>query len=400
MPYQFKLPDVGEGVAEGEIRRWLVKVGDQVAENQPLVEVMTDKVTVEIPSPKSGTVVDILAAEGQVVQVGAPIITILEKGEAAAPLVAAPTEAPVEPKPVAPKVEALPPTPAPTMLGVLAAPSTRRLARELGVNIDRVTGTGPGGRVTDEDLRRFATTPVAPGPTLQLEERVPLRGIRRRMTESMTRSARTTAPFTLVEEVDMTELVSARERLRPTAEATGIKLTYLPFIIKAVVQALKEHPYLNASLDEGKQEIVLKKRYNIGVATATDEGLVVPVVREADRKSISELAKDVETLAGKARESKLELEDIRDATFSITSLGALGGLFATPIIHHPEVAILGVHRIEKRPAVKGDQIVIRNMAHISLSFDHRIIDGATAARFASRVRSILEEPGQLLSELD
>ncbi|MBI4257893.1 MAG: 2-oxo acid dehydrogenase subunit E2 [Thaumarchaeota archaeon] len=397
MVFEFKLPDVGEGVAEGEIRRWFVKVGDQVSENQPLVEVMTDKVTVEISSPRSGTVLDVLAKEGEIVKVGSVIITIGEKGEQAAQR-SQPTTKPSElstvpqPAPIAPK------TPS-----VLAAPATRRLAREMSVDITQVRGTGEDGRITEEDVRRHVSagtvTAAAAARAEVGEERVPLRGVRRRMAESMAMSSKMTAQFTLVEEVDVTNLVAARETLKPAAEKKGTKLTYIPFIIKAVVQGLKEYPYLNASLDDDKQEVVLKKRYNIGVAVDTGEGLVVPVVKDADRKGLLDLAKEVEELAHKARESRLGLDDIKGGTFSITSLGALGGLLATPIIHHPEVAILGIHRIDKRPVVKDGQIVVRDVAHISLSFDHRIVDGATAGRFTGRIKDLLEEPGQLISEL-
>ncbi|MBI2184188.1 MAG: 2-oxo acid dehydrogenase subunit E2 [Thaumarchaeota archaeon] len=398
MVLEFKLPDVGEGVAEGEIRRWFVKIGDQVSENQPLVEVMTDKVTVEIPSPKSGTVLDILAKEGQVVKVGTTIIIIGEKGEH--------TTLRSQPEPKSIEASSItPPVSAPARAAsVLATPATRRLARELGIDIAQVRGTGDDGRVTEEDVRRHssattaATTPTA-SPVKGVEERVPLRGVRRRMAESMAMSLRTTAQFTLIDEVDVSKLVATRETLKPLAEKNGVKITYLPFVIKAVVKALKEYPYLNASLDDAKQEIVLKKDYNIGVAVDTGEGLVVPVIRDADKKSLFDLARNVEDLAQKARSSRLELDDIKGGTFSITSLGALGGLLATPIIHYPEVAILGVHRIDKKPVVRDGQIVVRDIAHISLSFDHRIIDGATAGRFTSRIKEMLEEPNQLIPEL-
>lgn len=385
MPYEFKLPDVGEGVAEGEIRRWLVKEGDAVVENQPLVEVMTDKVTVELPSPREGRVQNILAREGQVVKVGSPIIIISEKDDKSLPK-----------REEATKGLAAAPAPSP----VLATPSTRRLARELGIDISNLQGSGPGGRVIEQDVRQFASAGGAePGEAKTIDERVPLRGVQRRMAESMAQSARTTSPFTLVDDVDMSELISARELLSLTGERKGVKMTYLPFVIKAVTSALKEFPYLNSSLDEEKGEVILRKTYNIGVAVAAEGGLVVPVIKDADRKGIFVLAREVEELAAKAREQKLELDEIKDATFTITSLGSLGGLFATPIIHLPEVAILGVHRITKRPVVKDSEIVVRDIAHLSLSVDHRVIDGATAARFTDRVKNLIENPSDLLSEL-
>ena len=431
MPFEFKLPDIGEGIHEGEIVKWLVKEGDFVREDQPMVEVMTDKATVEIPAPRAGKILKLNAKEGEVVKVGSVLVTIEEVSEAKpepkreAITVTAPQPKP-EPEPVATAAAvAAPPPPqapaAPPAQRVLATPATRKLARELGVDISQIQGTGPGGRVTDEDVRRFAaarTAPPPPTPTPapapkptapafapsavvadRREERIPLRGIRKRIVEHMHQSKTTAAHFTYVDEVDMTELIQLREQMKPLAEQKGVKLTYLPFIVKASVAALKEMPLLNASLDEAKGEIVIKKYYNIGIATATDDGLIVPVIKDADRKSLLEIALEIERLAKAAREGKIALHDIQGGTFTITSLGALGGLFATPIINYPEVAILGIHEIKKRPVVRDNQIVIRDIMYVSLSFDHRLIDGDVGARFCKKIISYLENPKLLFLEL-
>ncbi len=427
MAVEFKLPDIGEGVHEGEIVKWLVKEGDTVKEDQPLVEVMTDKATVEIPSPAAGKVLQIRAQEGEVVKVGSVLVVIGKEGEQPttdgrkAEAVGAPARERTDDKAVKIAVAEKAMT-APTAKGrVLATPATRKLARELGIDIALVQGTGPGGRVTDEDVRRFterkevapaptavAPTPapaaerIAPMPTPrrvgpdQLEERIPLRGIRKRISDHMHHAKTTAAHFTFIDEVDVTELVKVREELKSVAEKQSVKLTYLPFIVKACVASLKKHPYLNATIDHEKGEIVLKHYYNIGIATATDEGLIVPVVKGADRLSILEIAQEVERLATKAREKKIALEELQGGTFTITSLGALGGLFATPIVNSPESAILGVHEIKKRPVVLDNEIVIRDVMLISLSFDHRLIDGHVGAAFAKDVKAFLEDPKWLL----
>jgi len=407
--FEFKLPDVGEGVAEGEVVKWLVKKGQEVNENQPLVEIMTDKVNVEIPSPRKGTVLSLHAKEGEVVKVGQVLITIAEKGEpASAPK---PTPAPV-PAPAAAKVEEAPSRAvAPTLQRkpheILATPATRKLARDLGVDLEMVQATGPGGRITEEDVRKFkrrgmipAVTAVARLGPRSVEERVPLRGIRRKTAERMAKSKHTAAHVTHVDEVDMTEIVHLRDKAKVSAEKRGVKLTFLPFIIKALIPALKQYPYLNASLDDEKGEIVLKKYYNIGIATNTDQGLVVPVLKDADHKSITQLAEEIGKLSEKARAGQLSLDEIQGSTFTITNVGGIGGVFATPIINYPEVAILGVHKITKRPVVKDDQIVIRDMTYLSVSFDHRVLDGAMAAEFMNAIKHYLEDPKMLLLETD
>lgn len=409
MVFEFRLPDIGEGVAEGEVVKWLVKEGAEVKENEPLVQIMTDKVNVEIPSPKKGTVLKLMAKEGDVVNVGEVLLVIGDKGEQVKIPSQEPTNASTE---IAPKASAPQPisleTSAPEKpREILATPATRKLARDLGVDLSLVSGTGPSGRVTDEDVQRFkksgpkpmtvaVTTPGKPG----IEERIPLRGIRRKTAERMVKSKHTAAHVTHVDEVDMTEIVQLREKTRETAEKHGVKLTYLPFIIKALIPALKKYPYVNATLDDEKEQIVLKKYFNIGIATNTDQGLVVPVVKDADHKSITQLAQEIGRLSERARAGQLTLDEIQGSTFTITNVGGIGGVFATPIINYAEVAILGVHKITKRPVVKENQIVIRNMTYLSVSFDHRVLDGAMAAEFMNMIKQYLEDPKLLLLETD
>jgi len=289
----------------------------------------------------------------------------------------------------------------------LATPATRKLARDLGVDLTIVQGTGRGGRITDEDVQRFkqlgrtvaAVTVTTSGPR-GVEERVPLRGIRRKVAEHMLKSKNATAQVTHVDEVDMTEVVHLRERANASAEKRGVKLTYLPFVIKALIPALKQYPYLNSSLDDEKEEIVLKKYYNIGIATDTESGLVVPVVKDAEHKSITQLATEIAKLSEKAHTGQLALNEVQGSTFTITNVGGIGGVFATPIINYPEVAILGLHKITKRPVVKDSGITIRDMTYLSLSFDHRVLDGAMAARFVNTIKQYLEDPKLLLLETD
>ncbi len=440
MAKEFRLPDIGEGLTEGEIIKWFVEEGQEVKENDPLVEVMTEKVNVEIPSPFTGVVLKVMAQEGQVVKVGETIIVVGEKGEEvpeveeAAPAEEAVEEVEEEPVeeveevPAEAEPEEMPAEAAAPRGKVLATPAVRRLARELGVELTQVRGTGPRGRVTEEDVRSHSevaevkpevTPEVTPAvepemapevePEMEPEvevaveeeivERVPIRGVRRTISERMHRSKTTAAHFTYVEEADVSELVALRERAKALAEERGVKLTYLPFILKALVASLKEHPRLNATVDWDKGEVLLKRYYNIGIATATEQGLLVPVLKGADQKTVFELAREVEELSEKARSGKLSLHEVQDSTFTVTSLGAHGGLLATPIINHPEVAILGIHKIAKRPVVRDGQVVIRDMMNVSLSFDHRIIDGHVGAAFTETLVSYLEDPGLLLLQV-
>jgi len=400
--YEFKLPDIGEGVAEGEVLKWLVSEGDIVKEDQPLVEVMTDKVNVEIPSPKSGRIAKIVAKVGDVVGVGQNLVVFeVEDAESGTPQQ---SQSKYEQGQASERIRK------DIQGNILAAPATRKLASQLGVDIQNLVGTGQEGRVTVEDVQKASETLARPKSTIAASvtgdlrdkrtEIVPLRGMRKTIAERMVRSAHNAAHVTHVDEVDVTELVLLRGKLNSRAVNGGknVKLTFLPFIIRALVPALKEFPYVNASIDDQRQEIVLKKYYNIGIATDTDQGLVVPVIRDVDEKSIFNLAIEIEDLVEKARTGNLNLEEVRDSTFTLTNVGSIGGLFSTPLVNYPDVAILGIQRIVKRPVVKNDSIVVRDMMNLSLSFDHRVIDGAYAARFLNRVIAMIENPAFLANK--
>ena len=400
MLYEFRLPDIGEGVAEGEVVRWLVKEGDELQEDQPMVEIMTDKATVEIPTPRAGRVAKLMYAEGQICPVGKVLIAI-EVADAPGTAAAAPEPARVDVAPSASTGERAPRNNGVNArdAGVLATPATRKLARDAGVDIRDVTGSGPAGRVTSDDVRAHAESP-APAPTSAAEgdTRIPFRGVRRKIAEHMVFSKHTAAHFTYVEEIDCTDLVALRERANAKLADQGTKLSFLPFIVKATANALVKFPQLNATLDDAAGEIIQRGHRHIGLATATDAGLIVPVVRDADRLSITQLAGEIERLAALTRSGKAAREDLSGSTFTITSLGALGGLLATPIINHPEIAILGVHKIARRPAVRGDSIVIRDLMNLSISVDHRVVDGYDAARFIAEIKATLESPGPLFPE--
>jgi pyruvate dehydrogenase E2 component (dihydrolipoamide acetyltransferase) len=407
MAFEVKLPDIGEGVAEGEIIRWMVKPGDAVKEHQPLVEVMTDKATVEIPSPRTGTIASLHAEEGQI---GTVIVSIEVAGEASASPAAGHTAAHAGSTSVATTATA-PPLAAPTGPGarVQATPAVRQLARQLGVGLEAIAGSGPGGAITADDVKRAAEggarTPAAATdvgaaasvPSEGAEERVPLRGLRRKIAEHMRHSLDTAAHFTFVAECDMTAVVAHREALLASARKRGVSLTYLAYLVQALVEPLQRYPLLNASLDDARSEVVLKRYYHLGVATATEEGLMVPVLRHADRMSLFESASEIHRLALAARAGKLKLEELQGGTFTITSTGARGGLLATPIVHHPQVAILGVHEVRKRPAVVDDQIVARDMTNLSLSLDHRVVDGAVASDFLYAVIARIQDPAKWLT---
>ncbi len=347
MSYEFKLPDLGEGLTEGEIARWLVSEGQDVAEDDPLVEIQTDKTTVEIPSPAAGTVTRILVEEGKVVPVGTVLVVI--GGEDGA-----------DGKPDSP------PAAPPASAGKgRATPLVRRIAQELGVDLDSVTGTGPKGRVTEDDVRGAAG--------LGEGRREPLRGVRRVIAEHMSRAHREIPAVTWVEECDFS--------------AVDLKLL-VPTVLKACAECLAEFPELNARL-EG-DEIVFLDRYDIGVAVQTDQGLVVPVVRDCDSRSVEELKADVERLAEGARGGTLKPEELRGSTFTVTSAGKLAGLFQTPLVNYPEVAILSIGRIAPRPVVRGGEVVVASAGYVSVTFDHRVVDGARAADFGLAVIHRLE----------
>jgi pyruvate dehydrogenase E2 component (dihydrolipoamide acetyltransferase) len=509
MPREFKLPDVGEGVAEGEIVNWLVEEGDPVTEDQPVAEVETDKAVVEVPSPVNGTVQQLHYEAGAVVEVGSVIVTFAVEGEevpeeAAGAEVEPADESAAETEPAAAGDATAAEAGAeevPTPEGrVFASPSVRRLAREHGISLQAVEGTGPSGRVTEQDVRaaaeaaqaapeeaadeadvaaedtslgagpeggaaaaegagaaveggvepagrdRTLATPKARGVAKELgvdidqvpaveqrdgesyvteaaiqqyagaqqaaqaadaaavaagaepEERVEYRGVRRTIGDRMEESKYTAPHVSHHDTVDATRLVEVRQELKAEAEAQEVKLTYMPFIMKAVVAALKEFPYLNSSLDEEAEEIVLKQYYNIGVAVATDAGLMVPVVKHVDQKGLLEIAAEVNDLAAQARDRSIALSDLQGSTFSITNFGAIGGEYATPIINYPEVGILGLGAIEERPVAENGEVVAKPTLPLSLSIDHRVVDGAIAAEFTNRVMEYINNPALLLLE--
>jgi len=434
MAVELEMPELAESVIEGEIVKWLVKEGEYVKQDQPLVEVMTDKVTVEVPSPYEGILLKQIAPEGAVVPIGKPIAIFGKEGEsvddhhtvAAAPPPEKPAAASAKPAAASSAASPAPAAAKPQARGngqahkvtsegetavlsrfgrPLAAPAVRKLARELGVDLFHVRGSGEAGRIQREDVQRVAgqTPEAAPAPRRaaapsQADERIPLRGLRRVIADHMVHSKHTAAHTLHVDEADLTELVAMRARAKEKAAAAGVKLTYLPFFVKAVTGALKRHPYMNASLDDEKHEIILKKCYNIGIAANTDEGLVVPVIHDADAKTIFELAAEIAQLADKARTGKLAHDEISGGTFTITNVGSVGGLFTFPVINYPEVGILGTHSIVERPVVRDGQIVIRQMMYLSISFDHRVVDGAVAALFVKDVAESLAHPDLMLME--
>ncbi|WNG16403.1 dihydrolipoamide acetyltransferase family protein [Cystobacter fuscus] len=413
--FELKLPDLGEGVQEGELVKWHVKAGDLVKEDQTLAEVMTDKATVTVPSPKAGRVVQTHGKEGEMAKVHQLLVTLELEGSAPAQASSghgAPAAAPAA-APVAAAASAAPE--AASSSKVLATPLTRRMAREHGLDLSQIAGSGPQGRVMKADVKaaiagasssrnevspppaaaRPAAPPVVSG---RADERIPLRGLRKKIAEKMVRSKFTAPHFGFVEETDATELVALRKRLNESLAATGdkTKLSFLPFIVKAVIAAMKKYPHLNAQMDEAAQELVVRGEFNIGIAVSTPEGLTVPVIKNADRLTLRELAEEILRLSTAARERKLKMDELTGGSFTITSLGQSGGIFATPIINHPEVAILGIHRMRKRPVVdKNDQVVVREMMNISISADHRVIDGQMAADFVYEVIKYLEHPDML-----
>lgn len=420
---EFKLPELGEGVHEGELIKWKIKPGDTVSYDQPLCEIMTDKATIEIPSAFKGTVAKLHAKEGEVVTVGQIMCSF--EGSAAATAnsgasasathsaPAASTTAPVASHSSAPAI-----TMAMASVGdlnpatrPLAAPATRRVAREMGIDLATVHGTGPNGRIMKDDV--LGHTGGSKGTSISArgapsrgqmgmggEERVPFVGLRKKISEKMRLSKDKAAHFTYVEEADVTNLVKLRAQAKEMGSAHGVKITYLPFVMKAMIAALKKYPILNSTLDENNHELVIKHYYNIGLSVQTDDGLIAPVIKDVDHKSVIELARDIEAVVERARTKKLTMDDLTGGTITLTNVGSIGGLFATPIINFPEVAILGFNKIFKKPVVKTvngkDEIVIRDMTYFSISLDHRIVDGAIGAYFIKELIQYVEEPSLLL----
>ncbi|MEM2972928.1 MAG: dihydrolipoamide acetyltransferase family protein [Candidatus Caldarchaeum sp.] len=370
-----KLPDVGEGIAEGEVIRFLVKEGDEVEKYQPLVEVMTVKVNIEIPSPVKGRVVRFLASPGQVLKVGDPFIEIQsEEALEEARLEEASTPKTLAQQPV-------------QKTGVIATPAVKKLARDLGVDISAVTGTGPGGRITEDDVKKAASA---------AETRIPIKGLRRMIAERLVTARSRTALVTVFEVVDAEELVKLRDELRRDPRARDLKITYMPLIMKAIVETVRKYPVMNGWIDDERNEIVVSRSVNIGFAVDTAEGLLVPNVKNVESKDVWTLAKEVEELAEKARAGRLTLEEIRGGTISISNYGSLGSLSGTPLINYPEIAVVGVGRIEKRPIVRNDAVVVGEVLELATTIDHRAVDGGTMSGFVLELKRNLENIKQVI----
>jgi pyruvate dehydrogenase E2 component (dihydrolipoamide acetyltransferase) len=430
-----KLPELGEGVTEGELVKWLVKSGDSVKADQAIAEVLTDKATVEVPTPVAGVVGELKFKAGDVVKVGSTMITLTGAAGGSATATSSAAAAPAAPAPqasapvaAAPAAKAAPvaTSSAATANGifppvadskVLATPATRRLARETGVDINGLSGSGLAGRVTREDVLSagggaVATTsakaPTAgltiPKPAYQgmagaVEERVALIGIRKRIAENMQRSKQIIPHFTIMDEAKVDSLVALRESLKDFAEKNGTKITYLPIVMKAMVATIREFPMFNASIDDAAGEIVYKKYFNIGFAADTPTGLVVPVIKNADQKTILEISKEIIDLSKRARDGKLKPDEMKGACITVTNIGSIGGTYATPVINHPEVAILGMYKIDEKPVVKDGQLKAIKVMNYTMTADHRLIDGALAARFLAAFIGRIENPGKLLVEM-
>lgn len=438
MRYIFKFPDIGEGLTEGIILEWYVDKGNAVKVGQPLVKMETDKVVADIPSPREGVIAARYGKVGETIHVGETLVELDIAGEAAAETsskaaieaVAQPTAMEVEPieemgagvvgtlevasnnayLPASDEgTEAKPAASPASMRKALATPVARAMAREMNIDINQVTGTGPAGRVMKSDIQNFhAPAPSArsvaarPASTAaaaasgELVEIKPMTQMRKSIAKNMLRSKQSTAHMTLFEEPEVSALVEARARYREEYKKEDISLTYLPFIIKAVVAALKRHPELNSEMDFEKGNIIYKNYYNIGIAVSTEEGLVVPVIRDADKLSVKELSRAVAEIAVKSRERKLTLDDMKDGTFTITNYGALGGWFGVPVINYPQVGILGIGRINQQPVVAAGEIKVGNVMPLSLSVDHRVVDGAEATEFLNDVAAGVADPLSLI----
>lgn len=438
MKFEFKFPDIGEGLDEGVIMKWLVEVGDEIKEGDSVVEVETDKVTAEIPSPRTGKVLELKANKGDTIYVGNVFIVIEVEGEessseekigekeevkdeldekqevveeetagvvgeviASSEVIAPSTEE----HHVAKKTE--------KSKKVLATPVARAMAKDLGVDISTVTGTGPNGRVMKEDIQKAKdgsveqkVEKVEKAPAKEYREpisldderyeRIPLTKIRKTISDRMSQSRFTIPHTTAMDEIDITKLDDFRRKYKDILVEEDVNLTYLPFIAKAVIVALKKFPEFNSELDEENGELILKHFYNIGIATDTDRGLMVPVVKNLDRLSVVEIAKAVENVTTKAKDNKISLNELRGGTFTITNYGSIGGHFGIPIINYPEAAILGLGRVVKKPIVRDDEIVIAKVLPLSLSYDHRTIDGASGSRFLNVLKELLSDPDMLL----
>ncbi len=426
MSIEIKLPELGEGVTEGELVKWLVKVGDSVKVDQPIAEFMTDKATVEVPTPTAGVVKAIKAKEGDVIKVEQVLIELEAIAGANAPVPAKSHEAKTvpasvgttsAPTPVVAAAASATETFFPPVADskVLATPATRRLAREMSVDINALKGTGLAGRVTRDDVMQsesgvtvLAPTKVAgatiprpayQGPAGAVEERVALRGIRKKIAENMQMAKHIVPHFTLMDEANVSQLVQLRDNMKSLAEREGTKITYLPFVMKALIATIRQYPQFNASIDDAAQEIVYKKYFNLGFAADTPNGLVVPVIKNADQKTLLDLSKEILDLSKRARDGKLKPEEMKGATITITNIGSVGGTYATPIINHPEVAILGMYKIQDKVIVENGEFKVVKAMNYTITADHRLIDGAVAANFLKSFFQRIEQPGVLMADM-
>lgn len=429
MAYEFKMPDIGEGIHEGEIVKWEVKEGDEVKEDDVLCEVQNDKAVVEIPSPVDGTIKKLHVDEGVVTTVGSVIITFETDAEPPADAHGGGEEEEPAEEPKAEEKEETAETQAEPSKQqeevdenrrIIAMPSVRKYAREKGADIRKVTGTGKNGRILKEDIDSFLSgdqkvaedtatpektettekqsVPAYTPAQSDAETREKMSGIRKAISKAMVNSKHTAPHVTLMDEIDVTDLVAHRKKFKAVGQEKGIKLTYLPYVVKALTSALREYPILNASLDDANEEIVYKHYFNIGIAADTDKGLLVPVVKDADRKSIFAISDEINQLATKAREGTLSSDEMKGASSTITNIGSAGGQWFTPVINHPEVAILGLGRIQEKAIVKDGEIVVAPVLALSLSFDHRIIDGATAQHALNHIKRLLNDPQLIVME--
>lgn len=443
MAIEVKLPELGEGVTEGELVKWLVKIGDTVKPDQPVAEVMTDKATVEVPTPVGGVVKELKFKVGDVIPTEKIILLLDGAGSTASPTAAttpatktAPAATPPAPSAAPSSSTAAPAKPQPPAGAmasnsgfyppvadsrVLATPSTRRLARESNIDINNLKGSGLAGRVTREDvmssgggqsngggLETYSAKapatgiprPAYNGPAGALEERVAIRGIRRKIAENMQMAKHIIPHFTLMDEAEVNELVQMRESLKDYAEKQGTKITYLPFVMKALISACRQFPMFNSSIDDATQEIVYKKYFNLGFAADTPNGLMVPVIKNADQKTILELSHEIIDLSKRARDGKLKPEEMKGATITVTNIGSVGGTYATPIINHPEVAILGMYKISDRLILKENgQVSSSKVMNFTITADHRLIDGAVAAHFLKLFISKVQKPGMMMMDM-
>ncbi len=418
MAFNFVLPDLGEGIAEGEIRKWLVKEGSTIEEHQAVLEIETDKAVVEVPSPKGGTVLQITKAEGDTVKVGEVLIVIGETGEKigeqpakerhkdeerpkSVSVVGELPEAEDEVKPAAawPKLASVEgQLSGQEETDVLAVPAVRAFAKKQGVALDKIKGTGPGGSISQEDVLKATKLPLKAEDRYGPFERVAIKGLRKTIAKNLVLAQKTTAFVTETDEADITDLWDLRVREKKALEDKGVHLTFVPFFMKAIQHTLMEFRTFNASVDEEREEILLKNYFNIGVAVDTADGLIVTVVKNVEKKTIRELATELQILSKQARERTIKLEDLRGSTFTVTNYGTYGSTFATPIINYPDVAILGTGKITDKPWVKGGQIKVRKILPLSLTFDHRVNDGASAAKFLTRLLNYLEDPASIFIE--